>query len=124
MKLSSLRRSLSLLGLLAVFASQAAVATAGTLGGISGIVTDAKTGAPLAGVRVEVSSPSQSITVTTDAHGHYIAFSLQPDDYTLTLEKDGYTSRAVSGFSVFADQTQQYDLKLSPESEAASPGSR
>ncbi|MFZ0363544.1 MAG: carboxypeptidase-like regulatory domain-containing protein, partial [Candidatus Cybelea sp.] len=116
MKLSSLRRSLSLLGLLAVFASQAAVATAGTLGGISGIVSDEKTGAPLAGVHVEITSPSQSITVTTDAHGHYIAFSLQPDDYTLTLEKTGYDSRAVSGFSVFADQTQQYDLKLSPES--------
>ncbi|MFY9663860.1 MAG: carboxypeptidase-like regulatory domain-containing protein [Candidatus Cybelea sp.] len=123
MKLSSLRRSLSLLGLLAVFASQAAVATAGTLGGISGIVSDEKTGAPLAGVHVEITSPSQSITVTTDAHGHYIAFSLQPDDYTLTLEKTGYDSRAVSGFSVFADQTQQYDLKLSPESAGSTPGS-
>jgi hypothetical protein len=114
MTVPSLRRWLTLFGLLGVFMSQASWATAGTLGGISGVVTDGKTGAPLAGVRVEISSPSQSVTATTDARGHYIAFSLQPDDYTLTAEKDGYETRSLSGFSVFADQTQLYDLKLSP----------
>jgi hypothetical protein len=112
----SLRRSLSVLGLLAAFMSQASWATAGTLGGISGIVTDAKTGAPIAGAHVQITSPSQAVTVTTDAHGHYIAFSLQPDDYTLTAQKDGYNTRSVSGDSVFADQTQVYDLQLDPGS--------
>jgi hypothetical protein len=120
MKLSFLSRSLSLVGLLAVFMGQSTWATAGVLGGMAGFITDAKTGAPLAGVRVEISSPSQTINTTTDAHGHYAALSLPPDDYTVTAVKDGYGSLAVTGESVFADQTQQYDLKLTPESANSS----
>jgi len=116
----SLRGSLSLLGLLAAFSGQASWAAAGTLGGIGGIVTDAKNGAPIAGAQVEISSPSQVVTVTTDAHGHYIAFSLQPDDYTLTAQKDGYETQSLTGYSVNADQTQQYDLRLEPGSTANS----
>jgi hypothetical protein len=119
MKKSNLsRRWLSVFGLLAVFIGQASWATAGTLGGMSGIITDAKTGAPLAGVHLQISSPSQTVATTTDAHGHYVALSLQPDDYTLTAEKDGYATRSVSGYSIYADQTQLYDLRL----DAGSPG--
>jgi Carboxypeptidase regulatory-like domain len=117
-KLLLSRRSLSLLALVAGLASQASLAHAGTLGGIAGMVTDAKTGAPIAGARVEISSPSQTITTTTDAHGHYVALSLPPDDYTLTATKDGYTTQSFVGYSVFADQTQQYDLRLDPSSAA------
>ena len=116
----SARRWLSLLGLLALLMSSASWAKAGTLGGIAGIVTDAKTGAPLAGVHVVISAPSENIATTTDARGHYIALSLPPDDYTLSAQKDGYDTRTVSGYSVFADQTQQYDLQLDPGSGAGS----
>ncbi len=110
----SLRHFLGLLALLAAFCGQASVASAGTLGGIGGIVTDAKSGAPIAGARVQISSPSEEVTVTTDAHGHYFALSLQLDDYTLTAQKDGYETQSLSGYSVNADQTQQYDLRLQP----------
>ncbi len=89
-------------------------AQAGTSGGIAGVVTDSKTGAPVAGAHLTIASGSQEATATTDAHGHFIVFSLQPDNYTITAEKDGYASRAVSGYPVFADQTQRYDLKLDP----------
>jgi Carboxypeptidase regulatory-like domain len=116
----SLRRSLSVLGVLAALMGPASWATAGTLGGIAGIVTDAKTGAPIGGVRLEISSPSQKITVTTDSRGHYIALSLPPDDYTLTAEKAGYDTRSFAENSVYADQTQQYDLQLHP-APAATP---
>ncbi len=116
----SLGRSLAAIGLLVAFMGQASWATAGTLGGIGGIVTDAKTGAPIAGAQVQISAPSQKVTVTTDAHGHYIAFSLQPDDYTLTAEKAGYDTKSISGYSVFADQTQVYDLQLDPGSNSSS----
>jgi hypothetical protein len=112
--LRRLRPLSSLLALLAVFAGQATVVHAGTLGGIAGTVTDAKTGAPIAGARVQISSPSEAITATTDAKGHYTALSLQPDNYTLTAVKDGYTAESLTGESVFADQTQQYDLQLTP----------
>jgi hypothetical protein len=118
MELSSLRRWLSVLGLLAAFMSQASWASAGTLGGISGVITDSKTGAPIAGVRLQISSPSQTITTTTDAHGHYVVFSLQPDEYTVTAEKDGYGTGSFPGYAVFADQTQLYDFQLDPGSDS------
>ena len=113
-KLWSMRRSLSLLAMLVAFASLASVGRAGTLGNIQGVISDSATGAPIAGVRLEITSGSQAATVTTDAHGHFVVFSLQPDDYTLTAEKAGYATRSVAGYSVFADQTQVYDLQLDP----------
>jgi hypothetical protein len=108
----SLKLSFATIALLVAFASQSAWALAGTSGGIAGIVTDSKTGAPVSDVKVKLTSPSEAVNVTTDAHGHYIVFSLQPDDYTLTLEKTGYVTKTVSGYSVYADQTQRYDLTL------------
>jgi large repetitive protein len=108
---TSFKRALCAAGLLIACATPT-LALAGTSGGIAGIVTDSKTGVPISGVRLQISSPSQTITVTTDAHGRYIAFALQPDNYTLTASKDGYTVESTSGYPVFADQTQQYDLKL------------
>ncbi|HEX4013741.1 MAG TPA: carboxypeptidase-like regulatory domain-containing protein [Candidatus Cybelea sp.] len=122
MNRSSLQRTLCAMGLLLAFGGQAGVALAGTSGGIGGIVTDAKTGAPISGVRLQITSPSQSVTTTTDAHGRYIVFTLQPDDYTVSAQKNGYDGSSISGEAVFADQTQQYDLKLTPASEASSSG--
>lgn len=116
---SSICRPLAALGLLLAFASQGVPAFAGTSGGISGIVTDAKTGAPIAGVRLQISSPSQSVTVSTDAHGHFIALALQPDDYTLTAVKSGYDTLSQDGYAVFADQTPLYDLSLQPATEGS-----
>ncbi len=110
------RRVVTLVTILAALGSQASIVHAGTLGGIAGIVTDAKTGAPVAGAKVEIQSKSQKVTATTSANGHYVALSLQPDDYTLTVEKDGYATQSFSGYTVQADQTQQYDLKIDPGS--------
>lgn len=114
-----LRRSLGTIGLLVAFASQGTWALAGSSGGIAGVVTDANTGAPIPGVALKISSPSQTVTATTDAHGHYIVFSLQPDEYTLTAAKDGYQTQSFTGDAVYADQTQRYDLQLPPASANA-----
>jgi hypothetical protein len=115
-KLLAARRSLSLVALLAAFASTAGLAQAGTLGNIQGTIRDSASGAPIAGVHLEIASGAQTVTTTTDAHGHFVVFSLQPDDYTLTAQKDGYATRSVGGYSVSADQTQVYDLQLDPAS--------
>jgi hypothetical protein len=56
--------------------------------------------------------------VTTDSKGHYIAMSLQPDDYTISASKAGYQEIAVHDESVEADQTQQYDLQIAPSEPA------
>ena len=92
---SPLRRGMSLLAVLLTGMSAGSWALAGSLGGIAGTITDAGTGAPIPGVHLQISSPSQTATVTTDAKGHFIIFSLQPDDYTLTAVKEGYNTRAV-----------------------------
>jgi large repetitive protein len=110
---------MSVLALLAAFMGQASWAMAGTSGNIRGLVRDASTGAPIAGARVELASPSQSITTTTDAHGQFTVFDLQPDDYTMTAEKSGYDTRSVSGYSVQADQTQVFDMQLSPSTTSS-----
>ncbi len=121
-KLWYLYRPLSLLVMLVAFASVTGVGRAGTLGNIQGTIRDSATGAPIAGVRLEITSGSQAVAATTDAHGHFVAFSLQPDDYTLTAEKAGYATRSVAGYSVFADQTQVYDLRLDPASDNGTGG--
>jgi hypothetical protein len=113
-KRSSLRRGAIALGLLLAFIAPANWALAGSSGGIAGTVSDAKTGSPIPGVQLKISSPSDAANVTTDAKGHFVVFSLQPDSYTITLQRDGYYSRTVSGYTINADQTQQCDLTLTP----------
>ena len=112
----SVRRALTLVTMLGALASQASVVHAGTLGGIAGIITDSKTGAPVAGAKVVISSGSEKITATTSSNGHYVALSLPPDNYTVTVLKDGYVTESFSGYAVQADQTQQYDFKVDPGS--------
>lgn len=116
----ALPRSLALGALLLAVASPAGWAQAGTLGNMQGMVRDATTGAPVAGVHLQIASKSQVAEATTDAHGHFVVLSLQPDNYTLTAEKPGYDTREVSGYDVFADQTQVYDLQLTPSNGAGS----
>ena len=108
----SLRRAFIALGICLAFAAPAASAVAGTSGAIRGIVSDSGSGTPIAGVHLRISSPSQVVETTTDSHGHYVVFGLQPDDYTITAVKSGYNPQSFAGESVYADQTQVYDLKL------------
>src|SRR5690242_159155 len=85
---------------------------AGTTGGISGIVTETGTTTPIAGVKVTATSPSQSASSTTDARGHFAFVSLAPDEYTLSLDKTGYTPVSYSGVAVFADAQQTLTISM------------
>src|SRR6202042_1254532 len=90
--------------LLVAFLSQGTWALAGVTGNISGTVKD-PSGAPIAGVQVQVVAPSETRTATTDAGGHFVILSLAPDTYTVNLAKDGYQSISFPGVTVFADQS-------------------
>lgn len=103
---------LSLLALIAAFGSQAGLASAHTGGNVSGIVRDAKTGEPLAGVNLQITSGSQSETTTTDAQGHFVVFTLQPGEYTVMADKPGYGPQAVLGYIVDAEETGLCDFRL------------
>ncbi|GAC1311791.1 MAG: hypothetical protein NVSMB21_21670 [Vulcanimicrobiaceae bacterium] len=87
-------------------------ASAGTTGSIVGRVTDSATHAPLAGVRVNAVSPSQSASTTTDASGAYRFISLAPDTYVVSVEVQRYDSASLSGVTVLADQAQTLPIGL------------
>ena len=87
-------------------------ARAGTTGGISGIVTVLGTTTPIAGVKVTVTSPSQTASTMTDARGHFAFVSLTPDEYTISLEKSGYDALSYAGVAVLADAQQTLTLNM------------
>jgi len=115
---AGLRRFPLLLSALLVWSALSpGVAFAGTTGSIVGTVVDARTHAPLAGVTVAVSSPSQSATATTDAKGAFTFIALAPDTYALTVTRAGYERLVSAGITVQADQelSEQYALAPSPQ---------
>jgi hypothetical protein len=109
-----LRHVVTVLVLLVAFAGQETWALAGTTGGLSGTVLDAGSGAPIAGAKVQISSPSNVSTGTTDAGGHFAFLTLPPDTYTVSVTKTGYQDLSVPGQSVFADTVQTVTLRFSP----------
>ncbi|MBV8066663.1 MAG: TonB-dependent receptor, partial [Candidatus Eremiobacteraeota bacterium] len=88
------------------FLFQETWALAGVTGNLGGTIKDSS-GAPIAGAQVQAVSPSGTRTATTDAGGHFIVLSLEPDTYTLDLTKEGYQPVSFPGVTIFADQTQQ-----------------
>jgi len=102
----TLRHAVVIATLAGAFLSQGTWALAATTGNIAGSVKDSK-GAPVAGVRVAATAPSQTASAVTDAGGHFILLSLAPDTYTISLTKAGYQPVSFAGVTVFADQTQQ-----------------
>jgi Carboxypeptidase regulatory-like domain/TonB dependent receptor/TonB-dependent Receptor Plug Domain len=87
-------------------------AAAGTTGGVTGRVVDSANQAPIAGVTVIATAPSQTATSVTDASGSYRFLTLAPDTYSVTFTKTGYDPVADSGVSVFADNVQVVNVAL------------
>lgn len=100
-----LRSALTILLLGSFLASSAGIATAGTTGIIKGNVTDARTSAPIANVRVTAAAASGNYTATTDSHGFYSMAGVYPDTYTVSFQAQGYEPSSQPGVLVFADQT-------------------
>jgi hypothetical protein len=111
-----IRRSLWHLGtvslLLLAFISQETWTLASVTGGLTGTVVDADTSAPIAGAQVTATSPSQSVTETTDAAGHFSFLTLGPDTYTVTASRGGYQPISVPGQVVFADTVQTVTIRI------------
>ena len=71
-----------------------------TTGVISGTVTDASSGAPVAGVKVTAASLSQTQTTTTDNRGFYALQNLTPDTYSVSFQKSGFSDVSQPGITV------------------------
>jgi hypothetical protein len=108
----SFRHVVTTLILLVAFAGQETWALAGTTGGLSGTVIDGGSGAPVAGARVQVTSPSDTASITTDNAGHFAFLTLPPDTYVVSVSKTGYQDLSVPGQSVFADSVQTVTIRL------------
>src|SRR5262249_43479131 len=96
-----------------VFASMPR-AWASTTGTLRGRVVEASTNAPVAGATVTAVSPSETATTTTDGSGAFSFLALNPDTYTLRVEKSGFSPASQPGASVFADQASTFVIVLSP----------
>jgi len=106
-----MRKALLKVALLAllVFAVQGTWALAGTTGTLTGYVR-LQDGSPVAGAKVTATSPSEVISATTDAGGHFSFVSLTPDTYSVSAAKDGYDTVSQSGITVIADNQQTVTL--------------
>jgi len=91
-------------------------AQAGTTGVVSGKATDDNK-APVADVRVTVTSPGQTAYTATNASGFYSVLNLSPDTYTVTASKQGYQTFNTYGVTVQADQTNRVDIVMHPSAK-------
>ena len=108
----ALRRTIVAVLIAVLFLCQETWALAGTTGGLQGVVRDGDNGAPIAGAKITVSSPSQTAVSTSDAGGHYVFLALSPDTYTVSVLKDGYNENSQSGLTIFADNVSTYDPRI------------
>jgi hypothetical protein len=113
---SLMKRSVAAVLLIIAFVLQGTTSVlAGTTGSISGTVVDSTTNRPVAGIRITVTSPSQTASTTSDAAGHYNFLSLNPDTYQVSVDKSSaHAAYSVSGVTVQADNAQQVPLQLDP----------
>ena len=75
-------------------------ALAGTTGTLRGSVVDTQTRAPIAGVRITATSPSQIAVTQTDSGGRFQFISLAPDTYVVRAERAGYDPASQTGVSI------------------------
>jgi hypothetical protein len=84
----------------------------GTTGTISGTITNAATGAPLTGVKVNIASPTGQASSVTNAKGFFSLTGLNVDTYVVSFEIQGFEPYSVTGVTVFPDQVQDVSAKL------------
>jgi Carboxypeptidase regulatory-like domain len=92
---------------------QRAAAAAPTTGEISGTVTDARTHAPIAKIRVAAAAPSGHYAAITDAKGFFAMTGVTIETYTISFERAGYESQFVH-VNVAINQTQTVKVALVP----------
>lgn len=78
-----------------------------------GLVTDTSGAAvPMARVTVKEIATDIVTTATTDSSGNYIFPALQPGNYTLTAEMQGFKTTVISGIILTVDQKASVDVRL------------
>jgi hypothetical protein len=86
---------------------------AGTTGKIAGVVTDAQSGEPLAGVNVFLEGTS--LGAATDVDGTYFIINIPPGRYTVKVIYVGYAEVSIADVQVNTDLTTTVDVLLQSE---------
>jgi uncharacterized GH25 family protein len=94
-----------------------AVVRLGPAAAVAGVVSDAKSGKPLAGAEVRLARPGaldvDTLTATTDAKGAFSFAAVRPGSYVLTTARPGYAAASAS-VSASAAQTVRSSLAARP----------
>ena len=85
-----------------------------TFGELSGEVRD-QSGAIVAGARVTLTFTTTNATRTTQSNdaGIYVFPALQPGEYTLRAEKEGFKAYSLSAFTIQVQQSARIDIEMS-----------
>ncbi|MBN1669171.1 MAG: carboxypeptidase regulatory-like domain-containing protein, partial [Anaerolineales bacterium] len=81
-------------------------------GTLQGKVTNSSTSSPIQGVKVQISG-TEGYQANTNATGNY-AINVNPDTYTVTFSKFGYSPVTVNGVVVESDETTTQNAQLAP----------
>jgi len=90
-----------------------------TTGKIVGVITDAETGEPLAGVNVYLEGTI--LGSATDQDGYYFIINVPPGSYRLKSEYIGYAPYIVNQVVVKIDLTTEINLKMTEQAFQAEP---
>ncbi|HJZ62998.1 MAG TPA: TonB-dependent receptor [Candidatus Acidoferrum sp.] len=80
---------------------------------IQGVVTDAQ-GATISGATLTLKNldTNQILTATTDDNGIYNFNALPPNQYSLTVEKEGFAKKVIDKLGVIAEQANALNIQL------------
>jgi hypothetical protein len=82
-------------------------------GSVAGTVTDAVSGAPIAGAQVEVGRGLHG--AVTDAQGRYRVREIRPGTYRVTVRAVGYRPLTQDSVQVVGGRSAMLDVQLAPE---------
>lgn len=86
------------------------LAEGSTTGIVSGVVTDAATGAKLAGVNIAIKGTN--LTTVTDANGYFVFTNVAPGRYAVVASLVGYGEAEIADLQVVMDVTAKADFQL------------
>ena len=89
---------------------------AGQTGKLAGIVTDAATGEPLAGVQITVEGTGRS--VLTQPNGRYFLINIPAGTYTVVAELLGYATVRRENVQISIDVTRTLDFQMTTQALA------
>jgi hypothetical protein len=92
------------------------------VGTVTGTVTDADTGAPLAGVTVKALTASWSDAIaTTGSDGQYTVASVTMENHAVIFSRDGYLTASVTVKTADFDANRQFAIDVQLTKDGQSP---